>query len=611
MKLFKVSCFLLLGLLCTACQEEDFGFSSDEVFRGAYTRSFIEKIGEISPNQSWDFSKYGRQKSGATRAYEEYVSVKSSDGYYYVDNTTLTWMKGQLTEGQDHRSIVRSFNFSWDKGSVFEIIPIFQGQAGLTWDLYLRLGDDEYKLWSKSQGLERKEKSTNCSNCNGTGHLDSPTCPDCNGSGIYSYTCNNIYSIGIWDSNINKHVERCSKDDEGAYYCPVKGNQESGCYLCGKSHKGNEERGYIRICPHCNGTNTIYCSTCDGTGHYGESPLCEACNGTGKTEWIRLSDITDDTNKQRTDLASVTAVRAIPVDSRNFIKKDYPDGTKMTFYLKITSSGNSYAAKDTEQSSDGGKICLLDCDTPSNIPSRYTSYILGCEDATNSCDNDYNDVCFLVTGIVPKVIYEDAEEVETISKRYMIEDLTNVGDFDFNDIVVDVIQKKTTYYKVNTETKVYTLDDTKAPKIEQEATVRWLCGTVPIQVKVGDYTFGKVTAPVEQAQSAAQLMGCFNGTPKENSSNTTNGYQPIYEGKSVTKTITGWDPDQNNIAVYVWWNGSEVINTGTSTNWINTFPNRNGSVPTMIATDIDDVWPAEGAFVTETDWWKQNYISNQ
>ena len=513
MKLFKVSCFLLLGLLCTACQEEDFGFSSDEVFRGAYTRSFIEKIGEISPNQSWDFSKYGRQKSGATRAYEEYVSVKSSDGYYYVDNTTLTWMKGQLTEGQDHRSIVRSFNFSWDQGSVFEIIPIFQGQAGLTWDLYLRLGDDVYKLWSKSQGLERKNGSTsNCESCNG------------------------------------------------------------------KGKKGNT--------------------------------TCEACNGTGKTEWQKLSNISD-TNSQRTDEASVTAVRAIPVDSRNFIKKDYPDGTKMTFYLKITSSGNSYAAKDTEQSSDGGKICLLDCDTPSNIPSRYTSYILGCEDATNSCDNDYNDVCFLVTGIVPKVIYEDAEEVETISKRYMIEDLTNVGDFDFNDIVVDVIQKKTTYYKVNTETKVYTLDDTKAPKIEQEATVRWLCGTVPIQVKVGDYTFGKVTAPVEQAQSAAQLMGVFNETPAENSSNITNGYQPIYEGKSVTKTITGWDPVQNNIEVYVWWNGTNVINPGTSTNWINKFPNRNGSVPTMIATDIDDAWPAEGAFVTETDWWKQNYISNQ
>ena len=85
-------------------------------------------------------------------------------------------------------------------------------------------------------------------------------------------------------------------------------------------------------------------------------------------------------------------------------------------------------------------------------------------------------------------------------------------------------------------------------------------------------------------------------------------------------TITGWDPDANNISIYVCWNGSEptipddatsipddaTSIVGSSAVWTSTFPTR-GSVPYIIATNIDDPVTEECEDIDKTGWW-QDYF---
>lgn len=504
---------LCCGMLATSCQDEEFGFTTEDVFRGAYARNFEQKIGAVDPNQSWDFSSYGRAHNEAlTRAYAEYETVASEDGYYHVENATLDWMKGQLPESNNNKVKTKPFSFAWSKGSVFEIIPIYQGKAGMTWELHMVLGSEDKTIWTKAQGMEQKKT----------------------------------------------------------------------------------------------------CTTCRGTGKNSRGGVCSACNGKGETDWTKLSTDGLSENGQTLD---ATAIRSKTIKTEDFFKGDYEDGTPLSFYLKITYGINNWAKTGTKQSSEKGMICLLDCPSPTNISATYSSYLLGCEDADlSSSDWDFNDVVFLMTGYIPPVIYEDGKNVKTIAKRYLVEDLTNSGDFDFNDIVVDVKQTTTTWYRKNTETGAYEIHpDHPTPEVEQQATIRWMGGTVPIQVQVGDYTFGRVSAPTQQEQTARELLGLPVGRWADNLWDMNDGYEPLFEGEPITCPITGWDPDRNNITVKVWWNGEEITDEGSEQTWKNTFPER-GTIPFMVATDIYETptnWTEEGEDIDQTSWWKENYIATQ
>lgn len=113
---------------------------------------------------------------------------------------------------------------------------------------------------------------------------------------------------------------------------------------------------------------------------------------------------------------------------------------------------------------------------------------------------------------------------------------------------------------------------------------------------------------------------------------------PIYEGlaygkgiektegidPNVSFTVTGWNSATNNVSVYVGWkngaatepsidattavNADSNINSGSG--WQSTFPAR-GSVPCIIATDVTDSWTEERVDITDTDWWKSNFISSK
>ena len=145
-------------MACTSKDVFDPEFSEKES-KLDYSTSFVQHYPNVDLNQSWDFSnknpKFSLPGSGSAQTRAASYTFKETD-WYEVDNNTLTWLKSKLADGTDHRSLGSPFYMSVPNNS-FTIVPIFQGIAGLSWDLHLVVDGVDIKVWSKSQDLQLKK----------------------------------------------------------------------------------------------------------------------------------------------------------------------------------------------------------------------------------------------------------------------------------------------------------------------------------------------------------------------------------------------------------------------------------------------------------------------
>lgn len=458
------------------------GFTQQEIFRGAYERNFTQTFGEVDPGQSWDLSSYGLTRAGNEDVPVGYTPIPVDEqGYYNLESNTMTWLSGQLPESTDNKTTagVSAFSMIWQPGQVFEIIPIYQGQYGQVWSLWIEVDGTPVQLWKRSEGMQKKTSAT-----------------------------------GAWR--------------DLAY-----------------------TSGYTR---------------------------------------------------------GAAAVRSKPIlisKERLFPEKDVY-GKEIVFYIQIDQADNRwghYAEVGDKASTTNEKIAFLrNCPNPSNIPDSYDVRVLGCEDGIYTTDNDYNDVVFLLAGDVPEPIYDEGDINADVKKRYMMEDITDRGDYDFNDVVVDVVEKAHQHYRRQTndtgngQQNVIIWDEREIDGYE--ATVTWLCGTVPTMVQVGDTWFGQVTDPTDVTLSTQQLLdGQLHSDGKTYSGDKTKiGCAP-----KVTKEVTGWTPENNKIMLKSWINGNPY-GTGDSEVFTSSFPEK-GEVPFIIATNQTLQWMPEGVDIPET-WWK-------
>jgi len=477
----------LIGL--TGCNNE-YSLENEEVvsFRHAYEDNFVKAFGSIDPNQSWDFSSYAKQKretESQTRAVADvtdYVSVVSSDGWYYVESNTVSWLTSYLPEQRNNSAKIKANSFRADEATVFEIVPFYQGAAALYWELHLctKVDDSSWTdrvVWTK--GLDFEEY------CHGTWHEVGSTNVNCN--------------------SLDAEKLRCK---------PVEINIPANCsfYFYLKNERNDDSNHAQHL------TNAV-----------------GQCNSS---------------------IDNPPQIGALQGMTR-----------------------------------------------PNNIPADYSCVVLACEDMKPAdgvpaqyCDYDYNDMVFLLVGYVPEIIYYVEEEETIIRKRYLIEDFGGF-DYDFNDIIVDVAQTTKTKYNVNSESMTKELLSTE---VGQEATISYFCGTMPVQVKVGDTFFGQVTDPTKEA--ATVLTQLARGSEEFGGPVCTRTVPPIGTTVNYTKAVTGWNPDANNISVYVWTklNPSEArpeaqtddIWTTTGI-WTSTFP-ENGAVPYIIAVDQGEMPDGEG-----------------
>lgn len=646
---------LLIPLSLSSCQDEDFGYSQEEIFRNAYERNFIKAFGEIDPEETWDFSSWGMHnrapKTSETRA--------DGDTYYYVEKNTIDWIRQYFPEGQSNTGT--SFGMLVGQES-FEIIPIYQSASStVDWDLHMVLvnnvdGTDYYvdkKIWSKSERIEIPHtNSAVCPTCSGNLMIDPKTgndpCVVCGGngkipvpagtSGAYACTHEGCVNGQIMDAQCTT----CSGTGKGktCANCGGKGyyqksnNLYDNCPVCGgtpipniNSYTGNQKPNNINKlnklnitlakqgidvklgtgdgpCEKCDGTGKTarLCDLCNGMGFLldcsacggdGKGTLCTTCNGTGQSDQTEWVSITN-----ANDTKAAEAIRSLPlsINSTTYFDNVTPSGGIIFFYLKYANSTS------IDQSSLNKKMVFVDCPRPTNIPSEEIK-VIGCEEGDGT--TDFNDIMFIIKGKPLPVILESSDLGHTfgtmIAKRYMIEDLGSTNDWDFNDIIVDVTQQIDK--KLTASSGSMVLRDTPS---NVKARLKYLCGTLPIKVQVGSIAVTpQITNPVDNEQTTNQLYKPDGVTITYNTfeNGTVTGWSPDY---LISENVTGWTPSNNQITVNVWpdkdISGSSITNT-----WTVSFPER-GKIPYIIATDWTEGqnWPSEGQHISEMSWWSLN-----
>lgn len=260
-----------------------------------------------------------------------------------------------------------------------------------------------------------------------------------------------------------------------------------------------------------------------------------------------------------------------------------PENATMYFSLRRWSSYKNYTDdtnknKYTELTSMSQKmLALRNCPIPKDVATGNVVNIIGCEDAS---DNDFEDLVFMVYGVPTVKEVEDMDEIFT--KRYMVEDLGDTDDFDFNDIVVDVSKKmRTTYtYEVYSDGSKKQIGKTGPTLVDEWAVVRAAGGTLDFTITIGSSSWKK-----SEHMSASQMRNTGWG-------GSTIDYNLVIDEFKITNM--DWDYDNNNVSIEVDGRGH---NSGVQTI---KFP-RNGEIPKIIAVDKTRNWMVERQGVPD-DW---------
>lgn len=250
-------------------------------------------------------------------------------------------------------------------------------------------------------------------------------------------------------------------------------------------------------------------------------------------------------NKQKAKAYTITGVEA---------------GTPVSFYVVVFKGNKGYKV-DIENFSTlkgGFKLAEVDAATAGNYKKgtmREKSSILACQFETK---HGTAQLAFLMDGLAPVQKHQAPEKiVKVVSRRYLIEDLGSTDDFDFNDIVIDV------------EQRVVVENGVEGTPL-QMATLRHLGGVLPWNIKIGDTWFS--------GAENTMLKG------------------EIGSDASVTKDVTGWNPEENNITV-------KVAGNQTGSVCLIPFPKK-GEVPMVIAVDTYQQWMDERQSIPST-WWTE------
>lgn len=237
---------------------------------------------------------------------------------------------------------------------------------------------------------------------------------------------------------------------------------------------------------------------------------------------------------------------------------------------------------------------------PSFVPEGNEAMIIGCEDKLKSSDNDFEDLVFMMySEELPETNFKEIEVRKT--KRYLIEDLGSIDDFDFNDIVADMSivwkEKVTLKYDANGGwVEDESIEHQEIPgSRHQEAIVRALGGTINIRLLVGN-------TEIWQKEGNYPITNMLNTGWGGTEINYNAVYAKISNKNADGQDLWTWIPDENNISVIV-----EYPEGGTNNSFgvqIISFQKEEGKVPVIIAVDptINEGWRSERDPI-DPSWW--------
>lgn len=252
------------------------------------------------------------------------------------------------------------------------------------------------------------------------------------------------------------------------------------------------------------------------------------------------------------------------VKTKSFSFSNLEVGAPMYFVLSGPNSVSS--------SLNGGMIALSNYPRPDFLEDDQEIMAICIEDCGTGGDGDMDELVFLIVGHpeVPKPIDITTKTLtETISKRYMMEDLGDTDDFDFNDVVVDVTQSCQVTYEITNGKITNTTRSTPT----QKAYVRAMGGTLDFSINIGETSWTKSGEGF-------------------NFKEMINTKEPDYDKVLAEFDVYGWDPDSNNVAITVKQKAGEKNGNEISTFNTISFPAK-GEVPLIIATDLSEDWNIE------------------
>ena len=288
----------------------------------------------------------------------------------------------------------------------------------------------------------------------------------------------------------------------------------------------------------------------------------------GSTDW--KSPGTDNTGMNN----------AYQIKAPTYTFENLPENANMYFYLKVWDSYEKYSKNTINPreltSLNQMMLALINCQVPSNVPAGNEVSIIGCEDNVNG-DFDYEDLVFMMYGNPAPPIKHVDEVIKGTPKRYMMEDLgEEKPDFDFNDVVVDVISGRAKWkreYEILENGGWNLINETKIEDLPDIAVVRAAGGILDFTLTIGNTTWTK-SAKFPNYQ---QML------------NTGRDGEIDYEKELDTFKVEGWNPTANNISVTV--EGKAI-----------TFP-ETGKAPMVISVDPTTNWMFERTPVPES-WFK-------
>jgi len=258
-----------------------------------------------------------------------------------------------------------------------------------------------------------------------------------------------------------------------------------------------------------------------------------------------------------------------------------PTGKSMSFSLRVWTGGYSQFQEFEKNpineanhpiinsSVDAWMIDLQDAIVPEGLPEGYTATIIGCEDAKTG-DKDFEDLVFMVYGKpVPPTKRVDVV-VEQKAKRYIMEDLGETDDFDFNDVVFDILYDRTeiTYYYDSVDATEPFRSESRS--LSDWGIIRAAGGTLDFELKIGDKTVYRKSD--DQTIEVTDMV------------NTQPGFNLYYVMGEFD--ATGYNPTKNNISVTVETRGD---NEGVHTI---PFPEA-GVAPKIVAVPVITKWMTE------------------
>lgn len=642
-------------MLLGSCQDEDYGYMTEEVRASVYDRNFIAHYGDIDPNQSWDFSTAGivssiaaareaAEQAGMTRGTQDFtttggtwctgdehpwseatasVSVstsvvsggtatitatKSSAATPFVEShDLLQWVKKRLQEGDrrflygDGMTNKEEFNQRFNMIATeksFRLMPVFQGIDNTVWDFHALIE------WEDPNGATEADKYKSADIVlwrKSEGMTMQGERPNLMGESIQDYvfansteTYNGYRPVGDLGSQTNQVL--AVKDGEVQIHESWDDNQ--------KKNVPDREANQV-IDP-------------NGDVRFETTRLAADIN----SQWVTVTGYPE-------KISTITFYIHILQDNDEVTdgagSKFYSDGreaganaiTSNMIVLPVQVDIKEYAGREivlmgVETSKSGKKTY----DSADALKSAiYTDNTAGNSIKSNGnaekekhdySDDDMNDIVFLLVG--DEVKLPELNNLNVISKRYFFEDLGSVVDWDFNDVVLDMNQELYLKTDVNPHTRY----------LKQTALLKHRCGTTPFSLWLSEGEGSSIqykripfgTNNDKLRYDADKLIGVNEGEAMEYFEEVTLFDVPVDQAKSQNLF---WDADNNNVAIKVYaslsegyknWNnpnatkpgsGEETINDGTWAEFHARYTGEDGkkNIPRVFVADQSVWWTPE------------------